>query len=382
MDITPLIGARPVGTERNREVLAYLKQCMDSAGYRVRSLETSCQVWDWNDSFLDGYPIHPSPFSLAVHGRFPVLSISSRKELLCSRITGKIILLHGDIVREPLMPKEFPFYYPDEHREMNDYLESHQPAGVVALTGKHPMCGMNPYPLFEDSTLMVPTAYGPESLVESVGTSALLNISSRRSPASTVQLVAQQHHSSSGAPVVICSHMDTKYETPGVLDNAAGVAVMLSCMTAIGDRPKGTADFEFIPFNGEEYCGVPGQLAYLDDLKQRSAEVRLVLNIDGVLLRDSPLALSWYNMDESREEIIGRFLEDEKEFVRGEPWYAGDHSVFAFQGIPCLALTSADFDRALSVTHTESDTLACIDQARIEIVGEKLADLLSAFMEA
>ncbi len=44
------------------------------------------------------------------------------------------------------------------------------------------------------------------------------------------------------------------------------------------------------------------------------------------------------------------------DLLEGEQWYSGDHGMFAFQGIPCIAVTSSDmFTDAIKLTHTKND---------------------------
>ena len=42
---------------------------------------------------------------------------------------------------------------------MINLLEEKKPAAIIAVTGKHPMCGLNPYPLFEDGNFQIPSGY-------------------------------------------------------------------------------------------------------------------------------------------------------------------------------------------------------------------------------
>ncbi|TVR66942.1 MAG: M28 family peptidase [Spirochaetaceae bacterium] len=82
------------------------------------------------------------------------------------------------------------------------------------------------------------------------------------------------------------------------MDNAAGVAVLMAVMEQLKDAPLAFT-VEFVPFNGEEHCGVPGQLSYLGVQGAGKQPPHLVINIDGLGHHDSRNAISLYNFDEA-----------------------------------------------------------------------------------
>ena len=49
------------------------------------------------------------------------ISVASVNMLKLSDISCKIAVLHGELCKEPLMPKNFKFYNPDEHKEIMPY---------------------------------------------------------------------------------------------------------------------------------------------------------------------------------------------------------------------------------------------------------------------
>ena len=77
--------------------------------------------------------------------------------------------------------------------------------------------------------------------------------------------------------IIVCAHMDTKYHTQGALDNAAGVAVLLSAAAGLS---KTDCNVDIVPFNGEEYYEACGEVEYLKRLSPGRDEVALVINID------------------------------------------------------------------------------------------------------
>jgi aminopeptidase YwaD len=371
------IGARPVGTRANEQAQEYLAGLASGLGYEVTELPFACLRWESGASSLRSgdrhVALHAGPYSPPLEGVFAAASAGTMEELRGSELRGRLLFLHGELAAAPLMPRDFPFYFPDEHRVLLDALQERSPAGIVALTGKHPLCGLEPYPLFEDGALAIPNAYAsnPGAIDER---SWEIVLDSRAAPSVGRQLIFSRH-GSSARRVVVCAHVDTKYGTPGALDNAAGVATMVALMERIRDveLPFG---IDFVPFNGEEYFGVPGQLAYLAYRDPSAASTALVVNLDGPGHRESRSAFSFYNVERRMAARLLARIEASAAAVRGDEWIAGDHGIFAFRGIPCIAVTSSNLERVLDLTHTPADSVAEVHVPLLDETAAVLADLL------
>ncbi len=44
------------------------------------------------------------------------------------------MLVRGELAREQLMPKNFPFYQPEEHQRIIHLLEAQKPLAIIAAT--------------------------------------------------------------------------------------------------------------------------------------------------------------------------------------------------------------------------------------------------------
>ena len=370
------IGERPVGSDANNEACLYLAGLGEDMGYETHHIPFECLRWDRGPSSLrvEGreIEIHGGPFSPPLDGSFDIEHVSTVEELRDVDMQGKLLFISGPLAADPLMPKDFPLYYPDEHKEIIDLIEKGAPAGIVAFTGKHPLCGLDPYPLFEDGGLGIANAFAREDQRPGASKGDIYIESSTRLVPSR-QLVFSRD-GASARRVILCAHMDTKYGTPGALDNGAGVATLVGVM----ERLRGTElpfSLDIVPFNGEEHFAVPGQLAYLEDNANLMETTALVINIDGVSHGDSRSAFSYYNL-EKRSEIDG-IIEEHDAAIPGEPWIAGDHAIFAFRNIPCIAVTSSNLmETVLDLTHTKEDRLDKINFALLEDTADIIADIL------
>ncbi len=370
------IGARPVGSEANEETCHYLEGVAQELGFAVTALSFECLRWEHGTSSLAmggrTYEIHPGPFSPPANGKLPVVSVSTVHELRTATVAGKLLVIRGSLAATPFMPKDFPFYYPDDHKEIIDLIQEKNPAAVLALTGKHPMCGWDPFPLFDDGNLGVPNAF--MSLNSKLtGTEGTVMIDSSVTPSAGRQLIFS-NNLEDARRIVLCAHMDTQYDTPGALDNAAGVATLVGVMERLRDTLPIT--LEIVPFNGEEHYAAPGQLAYLARSQSRNEVPALVINVDGIGYSGSRSAFSHYNLSKKQSAEVADTVERCDATVPGEQWYAGDHAMFAFQGVPCIAVTSSDLEKALEITHTEEDTVECVEVEVIERTAEVIAEFV------
>ncbi|MFP4365355.1 MAG: M28 family peptidase [Spirochaetia bacterium] len=376
------IGERPVGTDANTQAVNFLEQSMQKAECPIQSVHFPAMRWRHGPSRLEvgnnTFPVFPSPFSEPFQGEAEIITASTSAALMKQDITGKILLLESPIADEPLMPKGFPFYFPDEHKELIQSLEEKAPAAIIAATGKHPIAGIDPYPLFEDGNFKIPSCCLrkkdiPKSLFDSeIGK---LIIDSHPIPTDGRQIWAEKPGEKTSVAAVF-GHMDTKYGTPGAMDNAGGVAVILEVLESLKNTPL-PFELHVIPFNGEEYFGVPGQLAYLEYLQNTKKKVTLAVNIDGVGAAGGKGSFSFYNINDDEKTRILQTITDYPNLAAGSQWYEGDHSMFAFQGVPCIAVTSSDLKaNVMNISHTEKDTTEKVDTATLQQAAEAIADIL------
>ncbi len=371
---------RPVGTPANNAVSANIANLAEAMGYDVTSLPFSCKTWIRGDSSLIigslAIPTLTGPFSPAFSGTGELAFVETAAGLRHADLTGKIAMLKGEIASEPIMPKDYPFYYPDEHREINQLLEEKKPLAILAITEKHPMCGLNPFPLFNDIRFAIPHSYAgldvAARLVE--GSVVSMSIGSAVADAASSQIIARKTPASETAGrIVISAHMDTDYDTPGALDNAVGLVTLVGVMERLKDWDSPFA-LEFVPFNGEDYCEASGQTAYINHNKDDFTNVCLCINIDDAGLRGSLNAVSRYNLPAAYATVIDEAITGNATMTTGEEWYASDHTIFAMRGVPALAIASSELmGETIRLTHTPHDTP---DKVGMELV-EGMIDFIT-----
>jgi aminopeptidase YwaD len=302
------------------------------------------------------------------------------EELERSNIAGVLLLLHGDIAREQLMPKNFVFYNPVEHQRIISLLEKGGPKAIICATSRNPSLagGVYPFPLIEDGDFDIPSVYMTqeegERLLPYAGTTLSLKSTSVRVPGKGFNIIARKG-SQSGRRIVITAHIDAKKGTPGAIDNASGVVVLLLIVEWLQDY-AGNNLIEIVALNGEDYYAVPGQMRYIRDYQDRFNTIALNINIDGAGYKEGTSAFSFYDLPNHIEQKMKEVIDQFDGITEGPQWVQGDHSMFIQNGCPAIAVSSDWFSAHIDsqeITHTPKDKLEIVDCQKLVEIAQALS---------
>ncbi len=147
------IGERPVGSERNRMATRYAAERLAASGFSVTEPGFTCVDWEFGglDLVLGEEQIRAfaGPYTPACDIKSSFKTAATIDELADQDLTGEILVLHGQLCKEQLSPKNFVFYNPDHHKRIIGLLERKAPLAVVAVTGRQPevVGAVSPFPL-------------------------------------------------------------------------------------------------------------------------------------------------------------------------------------------------------------------------------------------
>lgn len=378
---------RRTGSPGNRAATDFFAREMDRAGFAVEMPGFDCLDWRQAGARLqaDGqnFEVNVSPYSLGCRTQAALVVVSTVDELATANAKGRILLLSGEIAKEQLMPKNFPFYNPEGHQQIIALLERRAPAAIVAATTENPeMAGaVYPFPLIEDGDFDIPSVYMTEAegqrLAAYAGKEVALEIDAQRSPRRGCNVIARK-----GDPrrrVVVFAHIDAKDGTPGAIDNAAGTVILLLLAELLADY-AGEMGVEIVAMNGEDYYASSGEKLYLQLNEGRFDEIILGVNIDGAGFIEGGTAYSLYACPDGLAQWVRQAFAAYPGLVEGEPWYQGDHGLFLMNQRPALAITSERLmELETTVVHTTKDTPEIVDPAKLVEVALALRDLLVQF---
>ncbi len=324
------------------------------------------------------------PYSVSCDATALLVDATGLDDLERKDIRGKLLLIHGDLAKEQIMPKGFEWYNPDEHRRTVALLEQVQPAAIIAATAKNPgLAGaLYPFPMFEDGDFDIPSVYMTDvegdRLLAHVGRPAHLAFESRRIPSTGYNIVARKPGDSE-ARLVFCAHIDTKIDTPGALDNGSGVAVLLA-LAGLLQGYSGKPTVEIVAINGEDTWSHPGETLYFDANQSRLRENALEVNLDAPGFTGVRTAFSFYECPGDLAAQIRAVFAGRDNFVEGEPWPQSDHTIFAMNGVPAMAITSENLEQiAAEFAHTEKDRVELLDSGMLADIAFALRDVVLSF---
>jgi aminopeptidase YwaD len=381
------IKERCVGSNGNREATSFFEKELSALGWRTELAEFDAIDWEDNGALLKSdqgnFELLVSPYSLPFSGEAELVSASTIEELEKTNAKNRILFLHGDIAREQLMPKNFVFYNPEEHQRIIKALENSGAKAIISATGRNAALagGVYPFPLIEDGDFDIPSVYLTEEeglkLLSLKGKSVFLQSESKRIPGKGYNVVGKKGMTDSPR-IVITAHIDAKKGTPGAIDNATGVIVLLLLADLLSDY-NGNKLIELVALNGEDYYAVPGQMNYISENKDRFNTILLNINIDGAGFIEGPTAFSLYDLPEKIETRVRTIISQFGGITEGIQWPQGDHSIFLQYGVPAIAVSSKWFTDNINgqeITHTPKDNSAIVDCNKLVEISQALNTLI------
>lgn len=368
-------GTRSIGSSANQATADYIHSAFESAGLDVEEQSYPCTAWDHRSTILEQeglrFECTANPFSLPCDVSAPIVSAGTISELENIIASGKILLLYGDLTRNPLAAKSW-FLRDERSEQIIALLERLQPAALLS-----PPTSTDYYGMFtEDWELDIPAATVPPEvalrLLNDPGKRVRLEIDALRRSGTACNIVARTPDMP-GKRLVICAHFDTKINTPGATDNASGVAALLSLAESL---PR-TLPFglEFIAFNGEEYLPI-GDDEYLRRGETYFDQILACINMDGAGARLGSNNITAIACPSELEEKIRSLAGEFPGVVWVDPWPESNHSTFSFRGIPAIPI-SASGTRALA--HSVQDTFEQVSPAKLDEVVSLVNKLVKIF---
>lgn len=381
------IGERCVGSDGNRQATCYFAVELSRLGWDTETAGFDAIDWEDGGAYLscddEDFLVFTGPYSLAFKGKTTLVAAGSLEELETIDFTGKILLLYGEIANEQLMPKNFVFYNPPEHRQIISLLEQGKPAAIISATGRNAALagGVYPFPLIEDGDFDIPSVYMTEEegakLLLRTGQEVTLESRSTRIPGKGYNVISRKGRPGSKR-VVVTAHIDAKKGTPGAIDNATGVIVLLLLARQLKDY-SGDRLIEIVALNGEDYYAVPGQMDYLMANQGKFNEMLLNINIDGAGYKEGLSAFSLFDLPEPLRKCTEEIFSTYRGITEGAQWPQGDHSIFLQNGVPAIAVSSKWFIDNIAVqdvTHTAKDKPDIVDCHKLVEISCALNDFI------
>ncbi len=374
--LSETIGPRPAGSSANQAAADYIHGVLEGCGLLVQRQEFPFPSWQHRNTslHLSGAPLdaEANPFSPSCDVTGVPVILATVGELEATDLTGRVVVLHGDLTREQFATKG-AIYVPERDKAIIALLERQAPAALITVSLDLGMV----HSLIQDWDLPLPSATVPSdaglALLRRRGEQVHLRIDTRTTPGHSSNVVATRLGDRDGR-IVLCAHYDTYPKTPGAWDNGSGVAVILTIAELLRGRdiPIG---LEWVVFNGEELGGV-GDLEYLRRCRGTLDGIIAAINIDGVGQELGSTSIATFAASAAFAAHVSALVrEGYPGVVEVDPWPASDHYIFYSNGVPSIALTSSG---QANVLHRPADTIEWMSAARLSEVVALTADLIGS----
>ena len=369
-------GPRPGGSPANRAAAKYIQDKLSNLGYRIETQPFEMQAWREIVLRLESgrreFPAAANIYSPSCRVTAPFVPICSLAELKAADLEGKIALLYGHLTKSPISPKAW-FLISDWEKELIALLEAGHPAALITI---------QPRPgeierVFEDAEFKIPSVVvsaevGRELLLLPENTPLELMIETVFEPGETANIIARKP-GKQPERIVLMAHFDTKPDTPGALDNASGVGVLLALAEKLAGTELNTT-LELAAFANEELLPI-GDDEYLRRGEGYFPEILAAINFDGVGQRVATNSITTIACSPEFEAQVYELAQEFSGVVRVDPWPQSNHSTFAWRGVPSLAFSSSG---RFHNDHLRSDTIEWISPAKLdEVIGLVVAIVTS-----
>jgi len=361
------IGSRPIGSRANLAAAKYIRDVFEQSGLVVEQQDIPCPDWvaELTSLALHGELLEASAntFSPSCDITAETLPVCTLAELDAAEFAGRILIFYGDLAQGELATKGGIYISPRDGRILQ-LLEERQPAGIITI---NPTLHAR-WRLIEDFDLHIPSvtvsARSGLKLLKNPGATVRMKIVARRYPSHTSNVIGRLP-GEIPQRIVLCAHYDSKIDTPGAYDNAAGVGVLLTLAQTLSGRTH-RHTLECVAFTGEEGAGL-GDMEYARGAGRAGYgfdRVTAAVNIDGVGPFTGTTTVATFTASQAFDRLVDETMQKYPGIIRVDPWPASDHYIFYSNGVPSVALTSKGLRDAF---HTFSDTFEWIS-------GEKLAE--------
>ena len=369
------IGSRPIGSTANLVAADYISEVFKQAGLSLERQEISCPNWieEHTSLELNGELLEASAntFSPSCNISAATVPVGTLAELESASMTSRILVFYGDMAQTELATKG-GIYISERDRRIIQLLEERKPVGIITI---NPTLHAR-WRLIEDFDLDIPsitaTAHSGLKILKNPGAIVQMKIDAHRSPGQTANVIGRLK-SELPERIVFCAHYDSKVDTPGAYDNAAGVGVLLTLAEILSQR-KHRHTLEWIAFTGEEGAGL-GDMEYARRLGNGFDQVSIAMNIDGVGPFTGTTTVTSFVSSQVLETLIDEKIENYPGVIRVEPWPASDHYIFYSNGTPSIAFSSKGIR---DIYHTPSDTFEWISGEKLAEATQLVLDLFEA----
>lgn len=351
------IGPRPATTESERRAAEYIRQQLESAGYRVTLEEFEVQATLGGSATLrlaNGGAVESAPLNGSANGSVTgdlvPAGLGRPSDLAAANVQGKIALLErGEIT-------------------FGEKVRNVQEAGAVGVVVVNNESGMFRGDL-GGAPARIPAVSMPREArgeLEGARTGATVEVQTNRVSGRSQNVVAQP--SDAPCTAYLGAHYDSVPAGPGANDNASGTSLLLELARA--RRVDGVCVVAF----GAEEVGLFGSRAFVREHQAGSAV--FMMNFDMVAKATRPTFIGDEPLTRIAAEVARQRGLDARTITSFGPGTSSDHASFQAAGVAVLMFYSGDDE----FIHTAQDNLENVSEDDLGQLLETAAAVLDRLL--
>ena len=342
------IKSRPLGSPENQFATNYFANTINSYGFDIDKNEFDCIDWEQKgvklyagDEKLEAFP---SPYSEGCEVIGNIISVESMEKLQHVDVSDEILLLHKDIARQRLTPKNHLFNKSGKHKKIISLLEEKSPAAIITVSNHYQKVNgkMVPYPIIEDGDFNIPSVYISENEVKKLldlrEERVFLQNKCERIISTGFNVIASKGKNQKNR-LVLLANIDTKIGSPGASNNASGITILLLLAELLKDYKKGQR-IEIVAINGGNYFSNPGGEKYLELNSNNSDNILVGIDINKVGFKKGRSSYSLYNCPVKIGKNIRTVFDSYSNIVEKDRQQKDSHNLFLIMERPSLELSS------------------------------------------
>jgi len=370
-------GPRPQGSENLKNFSYFLKEFSEKYGFECEIQDYQSKFWDYksvnlefNSETIETF-VNPYSQKCNIVANFKhANSIEQLRSLAKIDLTNEILLFYGQLSKETLFPLNYPFYNLDDHKEIYNTLKSTQPLALIFIS--HSSTNLPIFNIDEQSEIPTVTISPLDGikLIKNKNQKIKLNIDARNMESASYNIKICKK-GKTAKKIIIFTHMDTVYFSPGAHDNSSSIISLLKLIT---EFPKKELEYgiELVAASGHEYTG-KGEHLYYSEIIKNPSEICLFINVDGVGHWIIPDKVAFYNFSDDQKNKILKLIEPFLGKCEGEQWPEGLHYPLSFLNIPCITISAGE---SLDIHHTPKDTFDYLNLNKLDIVSKTLRKII------
>jgi hypothetical protein len=381
------IGPRPLGSRSNLAAADYIRRVLQGCGLDVSLQEFPCPLWEESETHLaldgedlargesDRSIVTANDFSPPCDVTAPTVALRTVAELEKADLSGRIGLLYGELTKGTGIGARRAVYFPEHHQKIIRLLEQKRPAALLTIHAKIGSLER----LIRDPEFALPSATVPAevglTLLRHSDRPLHLTIDSHGTPSQFYNVVAAKV-GRRAERITLLAHFDTTNNSPGAVDNASGVAILLALAESLSEREL-PISLEWIVVNGEENGGL-GDAAYLREREATLDQILALINLDGVGQQVGANTITVMGASEPFQRQVRDMYRRYPGVVWADPWHESDHSAFLWRGVPCVPFTSVG---VANIAHLPADNVEWIGSASLGEVASLVTEVIEVLQD-